>query len=122
METNWNDAEETLIARLMAQDGLSRIDAIRRLRSSWLIGETPPPLWREGRAMPRTNPRYGTVQDAVQGRANPSAPPDFRGFEASTRADRATEPTVYKTRKPASERQARWRAKKAAQASEPVAA
>ena len=49
--TGWSLAEEQLIAAAMV-DGLGRSEAIRRLRSSWLIGETPPPMSREGRKMP----------------------------------------------------------------------
>jgi hypothetical protein len=60
MEMTWSAAEEQAIAETML-GGLGRIEAIRRLRSSWLIGETPPPMSREGRKMPKENPRYGTA-------------------------------------------------------------
>jgi len=62
--------------------------------------------------MPTENPRFQTIKDAVQERPDSPAKPVSPTAEASTCADRDTEPTVYT--KPASVRQARWRAKKAA--------
>jgi hypothetical protein len=53
MELSWNAAEEQMIAETMTE-GFSRIEAIRRLRISWRIGETPPPMWPAGR--PKPNP------------------------------------------------------------------
>jgi hypothetical protein len=60
MEANWNAAEEKAIAETMA-GGLGRIEAIRHLRSSWLIGESAPPGWKLNRPMPKGNPRHGTA-------------------------------------------------------------
>jgi len=60
MEPGWNEAEEKAISEMMA-DECGRIEAIRRLRSSWRIGETAPPMWSQGRTMPKENPRYGTA-------------------------------------------------------------
>jgi hypothetical protein len=64
METSWSEAEEKIIAQLMERDGLGPIDAIRPLRSSWLIGETAPPMSRPGRRIPRENPNSGTAREA----------------------------------------------------------
>jgi len=62
MEAGWAAQEEKLIAEAMAS-GLRRVQAIRRLRSSWRIGETPPPLWPSSRPMPEGNPRHGIASD-----------------------------------------------------------
>jgi len=56
MATSWSQAEEKIIAELMERDSLGRLEAIQRLRRLWLIGTTRPPMWREGRAMPKANP------------------------------------------------------------------
>jgi hypothetical protein len=110
METTWNAAEEKSIAETMA-GGLGRIEAIRRLRSSWRIGETPPPMSREGRKMPKENPRYGqTVEDATQHRPEAITQPSFLGGKASTSTCTRLDPK--RLQRPASLRQARWRAKK----------
>jgi hypothetical protein len=118
MQTSWTQTEEARIIQTMEQDSTDRLEAIRRLRSAWLIGETAPPMSRPGRKMPRENPRYGqTVGDAVQDRANAPARPSFLGAEASTGSGTRLDPKrLHVTaRKPASERQARWRAKRAGQ-------
>ena len=110
METNWNAAEEQAIAETMA-GGLGRIEAIRRLRSSWLIGETPPPMSREGRKMPKGNPRYGqTVKEPTQDRPEAPARASLSGAKASTSTDTRFGPG--RLQRPASVRQARWRSKK----------
>jgi hypothetical protein len=110
MEANWNAAEEKAIAETMA-GGLGRIEAIRRLRSSWLIGETSPPMSREGRKMPKENPRYGqTVEDATQDRPEALTQASFLGGKASTSTGTRLE--ARRLQRPASIRQARWRAKK----------
>jgi hypothetical protein len=111
VETSWNTEEERLITEA-TKAGLSRIEAIRHLRSSWFIGETQPPLSRPGRKMPKANPRY--VEDARQDRLKAPARPDFRESGASTPSGKGSEPTVDRpstnsVRKAASERQARWR-------------
>jgi hypothetical protein len=109
MQMNWNDSEEQLIAEAMA-DGLTRIQAIRRQRSSWRIGETPPPMSREGRKMPKDNPRHNqTVEDSVQNRPEASTLGSLRGEGASTSPSARLE---AKRLQAASLRQARRRAKK----------
>src|SRR6266566_1107133 len=120
MEANWSTAEEKSITETMSRDGIGRMDAIRRLRSAWNIGETPPPTSRPGRRMPKENPRYGqTVGDATKDRSEAPARPSFLGGEASTRSGKGLAPirdkaSTKSVRKAASARQARWRAKKAA--------
>ena len=128
METSWTQTEEALITETMALDGIGRMAAIRRLRSSWLIGETPPPTSRPGRRMPRENPRYGQpVGDTTQNRSDAPARASFLGGEASTRSGKGLSPISDKAstksvRKAASARQARWRAKRAGQMPEQIAA
>jgi len=56
VETSWSTAEERLIAEAM-KAGLTRIEAIRGLRTRWFIGESRPPGWKPSRPMPRENPR-----------------------------------------------------------------
>ncbi len=110
MELSWNAAEEKSIVETMA-GGLGRIEAIRRLRSSWMIGETPPPMWTEGRAMPKQNPRYGqTVEDAMRYPSGAQMQGTFLSAEASTSPVTRFDPK--RLQRPASVRQARWRAKK----------
>jgi hypothetical protein len=59
----WTHEEEELIAEMAARKRhgnrslVGRREANQRLRSSCLIGETPPPLWPPGRPMPEENPR-----------------------------------------------------------------
>jgi hypothetical protein len=110
MELSWNAAEEQMIAETMTE-GFSRIEAIRRLRSSWRIGETTPPMWTEGRAMPKENPRYGqTVEDAMRYPSGAQMQGTFLSVEASTSPVTRLDPK--RLQRPASVRQARWRAKK----------
>jgi hypothetical protein len=118
MEISWNAAEEQLIAETMA-DGLSRIGAIQRLRSSWWIGETPPPMSRERRRMPKENPRYGqAVKEPTQELPEAPTQASFLGGEASTSTD--TRLGAKRLQKAASIRQARWRAKKKNGAALPI--
>jgi hypothetical protein len=110
MELSWNLAEEQMIAETML-DGLGRIEAIRRLRSSWLIGETAPPMSREGRKMPKGNPRHGQpVEDATQDCPEAQTQASFLSAQASTVV--STRLDARRLQRPASIRQARWRAKK----------
>jgi hypothetical protein len=110
MEASWNAAEEKSIAETMAE-GLSRIEAIRRLRSSWLIGETPPPMSREGRRIPKGNPRHGqAIEDAAQNRVETPTQASFLGGKASTLTE--TRLGAKRLPKAASIRQAKWRARK----------
>jgi len=126
VETNWTVEEEQSITEAMT--GLSRIQAIHHLRRRWMVGETRPPGWKAARAMPRENPRYGrTVESATQDRAEAPTRPDFRGSKASTSSGKGLETTTDKAstksvRKAASARQARWRAKRAGQMPEQIAA
>jgi hypothetical protein len=53
MELSWNAAEEQMITEAITE-GFSRIEAVRRLRSSWRIGETPPPMWPAERPKPNS--------------------------------------------------------------------
>ncbi len=123
METSWTQSEEALITETMALDGIGRMAAIRRLRSPWLIGETPPPTSRPGRRMPKENPRYGQpVGDVTQYRSEAPARPDSRGTEASTRSGKGSDTKRLQTvRKAATARQARWRAKKSQTAGQAAA-
>ncbi|HEV1992480.1 MAG TPA: hypothetical protein VGR34_06415 [Candidatus Dormibacteraeota bacterium] len=57
MELSWRQEEEILVKQMARAERIDRVEAIRRLRASWLIGETSPPGWPPGRAMPRANPR-----------------------------------------------------------------
>jgi hypothetical protein len=118
--TSWSLAEEQLIAEAMVE-GLGRIEAIRRLRSSWQIGETPPPMSREGRKMPKENPRY--VGDASQDGSKSGQPAEnVHGlFLASPGIAFQTNTTRKRGRPPVSEewkrdmangRKSRWRAKR----------
>ena len=110
MEASWNAAEEQAIGETMA-GGLGRIEAIRRLRSSWRIGETRPPMSREGRRMPEYNPRRGqTAQDATADRPEALTQASLLGGKASTAVPARLE--TKRLPKTASIRQARWRAKR----------
>ena len=70
-----------------------------------------PQVWTEGRAMPKENPRYGqTVEDTTQERPEASMQASFLGEKASTSTGTRLE--AKRLQRPASIRQARWRAKK----------
>src|SRR5260370_29414401 len=63
-DKGWTPEEEQIIATLAREQNCDRMPVIRRLRSSWRIGETRPPMWPEGRGMPKSNPRY--IEDTSQ--------------------------------------------------------
>jgi hypothetical protein len=123
----WTPEEERAIAETVAMDGISRLDAIRRLRSSWLIGETAPPGSRPRRAMPKANPNK--VSAAAQDGLISGAKGVSSHFQPVIEQGQASEPkadfSVYKPgrgrprasqeqkRANATARQARWRDKKA---------
>src|SRR5258708_7342102 len=127
MEAKWNAAEEQAIAETMA-GGLGRIEAIRRLRSSWLIGETAPPMSREGRKMPKSNPRY--IKEASQDGSKSGQPaknvhglflasPGI-GPEANAARKRGRPPVSEEWKRDmANGRKSRWRAKRKEAAAAP---
>ena len=125
----WTPEEEQAIAETAARHDIGRLEAIRHLRSSWLIGETAPPEWRQGRTMPKANPNFGKVRATAQDSPIPSAKGVSRHFQPMTEQGQASEPkpdfSVYtrgrgrprvsqeQKRAKATARQARWRDKKA---------
>ena len=114
------EEEEQVIAGIMVEQNGDRMEAIRAARRGWRIGETRPPGWNEGRGMPKSNPRWTT--DPSQTGLKPAFPLEFRGSEASTGHGKASDSVRLQVtaRKPASERQARWRAKRKEAAAVPI--
>ena|SRR5258708_4188503 len=104
METSWSAEEEQKITGAMA-GGIGRIAAVQDLRRRWLIGETVPP---------GQNPRFREVRKVTQERADCPMLASLLTAEASTSDGTRVGPTAGKTstRKAASDRQARWRAKR----------
>ena len=110
-DKGWTPEEEQVISSSMLEQTCGRMDAIRRLRSSWRIGETRPPLSRERRKMPKANPRFGqAVEAATENPPEASTQASFMTGEASTPPTTRLE--ASRLPKAASMRQARWRAKK----------
>jgi hypothetical protein len=112
LETGWTPEEEQIMVGIVTEQSCDRMEAIRAARRKWIIGATRPPMWAEGRGMPKSNPRWTT--DASQTGLKPAFPLDFRGSGASTDHGKALDSVRLQVtaRKPASERQARWRAKR----------
>jgi hypothetical protein len=117
MQSEWSSEEERLITEVMAA-GVDRVQAIRQLRSKWAVGETAPPMWNPDRTMPMENPRFQEVQVLADDNAERLTLASLWPGEASTSDGTRVGPTEGKasTRKASSDRQARWRAKRALKA------
>jgi hypothetical protein len=125
----WTPEEEKIIAGIMVEQNCDRMEAIRAARRGWIIGETRPPMWPEGRRMPKSNPRY--IQDASQDGSKSGQPAEnVHGlFLASPAIASDAKPTRKRGRPPVSEewkrdmangRKSRWRAKRKEAAAVPI--
>jgi hypothetical protein len=125
----WTPDEEQIIAGIMVEQNCDRMEAIRAARRGWSIGETRPPMWAEGRGVPKSNPRY--IQDASQDGSKSGQPAkNVHGlFVASPGIASEASATRKRGRPPVSEewkrdmangRKSRWRAKRKEAAAVPV--
>jgi len=128
-DKGWTPEEEQVIAGVMSEQYCDRMEAIRAARRGWTIGETRPPMWPEGRGMPKSNPWY--VSDAFQNGSKSGLPAEnVHGlFVASPGTASDANATRKRGRPPESEewkrdmangRKARWRAKKQIAAAVPI--
>jgi hypothetical protein len=125
----WTPEEEIVITNIMGEQSCDRMEAIRAARRRWIIGETRPPGWPEGRRMPKSNPWY--VQGASQDGSKSGQPAEnVHGlFVAGLAIASDANPPRKRGRPPVSDewkrdmangRKARWRAKKQIAAAQPV--